>query len=354
MAIVSPTKKPAPCASLVICALVSFGVSFCSEKTRLYKKGTQDPAILTRFPLLTEGVRSLLDAFRLRAIYAVILKAGGPLPGPAGDPRKVNAMEWNYVKVERSGRVAVVKFDRGDSLNALSVDLMRELIDVAGSFRDDTETLAVVLAGERVFSAGMDLRDPKLIEAMQGPLGARRRLLAAGPGMCRAWEDVEQITIAAIEKHCVGGGVSLAVSCDFRIVGRSAIFRVPELTLGMNMSWQTLPRLAHLVGPARAKQIVILAEPVSSDEALAWGLVEDVAEDGHALATAVTMAEKIAAMPPLPVRMTKQAVNAAVNALDNAASYMDRDQFMLCQMTEDYGEAISAFFTKKKPVFKGQ
>jgi enoyl-CoA hydratase/carnithine racemase len=263
-------------------------------------------------------------------------------------------MEWNYVKVERSGRVAVVKFDRGDSLNALSVDLMHELIDVARSFRDDTETLAVVLTGERAFSAGMDLRDPKLIEGMRGPVGTRRRLLAAGPTMCRAWEDVEQITIAAVEKHCVGGGVSLAVSCDFRIMGRSAIFRVPELTLGMNMSWQTLPRLAHLVGPARAKQIVILAESVSSDEALAWGLVEDVAEDGQVLARAVAMAEKIAGMPPLPVRMTKQAVNAAVNALDNTASYMDIDQFMLCQMTEDHGEAISAFFTKKKPVFKGQ
>jgi enoyl-CoA hydratase len=267
---------------------------------------------------------------------------------------KAKTMGWNYVTVERSGRVAVVKFTRGDSLNALSVDLMHELIDVARSFRDDTETLAVVLAGEGAFSAGMDLRDPRFTEGMQGPLGKRRRLLSAGPNMCSAWEDVEQVTIAAVEKHCVGGGVSLAVSCDFRIMGRSAIFRVPELALGLNMSWQTLPRLAHLVGPARTKQIVILAEPVSSAEALAWGLVEDVAEDDNVIAKAVAMAEKIAAMPPLPVKMTKRAVNAAVNALDSTASYMDIDQFMLCQMTEDYGEAISGFFAKRKPVFKGE
>ncbi|MCA1959202.1 MAG: enoyl-CoA hydratase/isomerase family protein [Desulfomonile sp.] len=263
-------------------------------------------------------------------------------------------MEHQYVKVERSGRVAVVRFDRGDNLNALSVDLMHELTEVARSFQDDTETVAVVLTGGSSFTAGMDLKDPKLIEAMQGPLGTRRRLLAAGPSMCRAWEDMEQVTIAAVEKFCVGGGVSLAVSCDFRIMGRNAIFRVPELALGMNMSWQTLPRLAHLVGPARAKQIVILAEPVNSEEALAWGLVEGVADEGRALDKAAAMAEKIAAMPPLPVRMTKKAVNAAVNALDNTASYMDIDQFMLCQMTQDYEEALSAFFTKKKPIFRGQ
>jgi enoyl-CoA hydratase/carnithine racemase len=122
----------------------------------------------------------------------------------------------------------------------------------------------------------------------------------------------------------------------------------------MNMSWQTLPRLTHLVGPARAKQIVILGEKIDSEQALNWGLAQEVVEDGQVLNRALAIAEDVAAMPPLPVRMTKQAINAFTNALNNAASYMDSDQFMLCQMTEDHREALTSFLTNKKPVFKGQ
>lgn len=264
-------------------------------------------------------------------------------------------MAWKNLSVENDGRVAVVRFDRGDNLNALSMEIMAELIEVARSFEDDPETVAVVLTGsERAFSAGIDLRDPRLMEAMRAPLGLRRRLLNQGPKMCRAWEEMEQVTIAAIEGHCVGGAVSLAVSCDFRIIGRGSIFRVPELALGMNMSWQTLPRLVHLVGPERAKEIVILGEKIGSEQALNWGLAGDAADDGRVLAKAVELAKKVAAMPPLPVKMTKQAINEVTNALDRSASYMDTDQFMLCQMTEDHTEAVSAFLSKRKPAFKGE
>jgi enoyl-CoA hydratase len=263
-------------------------------------------------------------------------------------------MKLKHVEIERSDRVAIVRFDRGDSLNALSMEIMSELLQVAHSFEDDTTTTAVVLTGSgTTFSAGIDLRDPELMDAMTAPLGRRRRLLSIGPRMCRAWEAIEQITIAAIEGHCVGGGVALAVSCDFRIVGRNSFCRVPELNLGMNMSWQSLPRIVHLVGPARAKQIVILGEKIDSESALNWGLAQDVANDGDVLNRAIDLAERVAAMPPLPVKMTKEAINAITNALDNTASYMDTDQFMLCQMSEDHSEAVSAFLQKRKPSFKG-
>jgi enoyl-CoA hydratase/carnithine racemase len=264
-------------------------------------------------------------------------------------------MNWNNVEISRRGRVAVVKFETPNALNALSLELMLELAEAASSFRDDPETAAVVLTGSnRGFSAGMDLRDPRLLDAVAGSIGKRRRALAAGPDMCRAWESIEQVTIAAIEGYCVGGGVSLAVSCDFRIMGRGAHFRVPELALGMNMSWQTLPRLTHLVGPARTKQIVILAERVDSEQALNWGLVEEIAEDGQTLERALVLADKIAAMPPIPVKMTKQAVNVVTAALDHCSSFMDIDQFMLCQMTGDHREGVSAYLEKRKPVFKGE
>ena len=264
-------------------------------------------------------------------------------------------MDWKYLEVKKEGRVAVVRFDRGDRANALSLDLMSELLQVACSFEDDLQTTVVVLTGSSTkFTAGIDLKDPKLMQGMQAPMGERRRIIAYGPKMCAAWENMEQFTIVAVEGHCVGGGVSLAVSCDYRIMGNSAFFRVPELILGMNMSWQTLPRLVHLVGPARVKQIVILAERISAEESLNWGLAQDVVNDGDVLGKAIEMAHKIADQPPLPVKMTKKAINAVANALDDTASFMDIDQFMFCQLTEDYAEAVGAFLQKRKPTFKGQ
>lgn len=262
-------------------------------------------------------------------------------------------MSWKHLKISAEGRVAVVSFDRSDKINALSLDLMSELIQAARSFEDNLETTVVILTGtSEVFTAGFDLRDPKLIQAMQAPLDERRRAIRLGPRMCRAWEEMEQFTIVAIEGHCVGGGVSLAVSCDLRIMGAGAFFRVPELSLGMNMSWQTVPRLVHLVGPARTKQIIILGEKISSDQALGWGLAQEVTKDGEVLNKAMELAQKIAEQPPLPVKMTKKAVNAVANALDDSTSFMDIDQFMLCQTTEDFARAIAAFGGTRKPTFK--
>jgi enoyl-CoA hydratase/carnithine racemase len=173
--------------------------------------------------------------------------------------------------------------------------------------------------------------------------------------MCREWYEMDQVTIAAIEGHCIGGGVALSVSLDFRFCGEGAHFRVPEVELGMNMSWGSLPRILQLVGPARTKQAIILAsEKISSAEAYEWGLVEKVVPDGQALAHAMTFAEKIAAMPPLPVTMVKTSVNRLSGALDDLAAHMDTDQYAITNTSEDFQEGVAAFMEKRKPRFRGR
>jgi enoyl-CoA hydratase/carnithine racemase len=254
------------------------------------------------------------------------------------------------------GRVAVVRFDRRDGINALSPEALRQLTRAARSFEDDAETSVVVLTGSaNAFSAGFDLKDAEGRARREMDIGALRRHLKLGPRLTRAWQEMEQVTIAAIEGFCIGGGVALAVALDFRVMARNAHMRVPEIGLGMNMSWQSVPRMLHLIGPARTKQAVILAdERISAQEAHDWGLVERVAEPGMAFEGAMALAEKVARQPPLSVAMTKLTVNRLAHALDDLASHMDVDQFALASMTADHEEGVAAFLQRRAPRFKGR
>ena len=231
-------------------------------------------------------------------------------------------MERRFVKVEKGlgpqGRIAVVRFDRGDGVNAFSYQAMRELRDVTRDFEDDLDTSVVILTGSaKAFSAGFDLKDPEG-RLRDTATDRREASIASGsaPRCARAWQEMDQVTIAAIEGHCIGGGAALAVSLDFRFCGRGAHFRIPEVELGMNMSWGSIPRMIALMGPARTKQAVILAsDRIPAAEALEWGLVEKVVDDGQAFAAAMEFAERIARQPPIPVRMTKTTVNRVAFAL---------------------------------------
>jgi len=265
-----------------------------------------------------------------------------------------------FVTIEKGlgpeGRIAVVRFDRGDGINALSPEALRQLTATARSFEDDGETSVVVLTGSaKAFSAGFDLKDAEGRSRRTMDLGSLRRHLKLGPRLSRAWQEMEQVTIGAIEGFCIGGGVALAVALDFRVMAANAHLRVPEIGLGMNMSWQSVPRMLHLIGPARTKQAVILADQrISAAEAYEWGLVEEVAEPGKAFDAAMAMAEKVARQPPISVAMTKLTVNRLVYALDDLASHMDIDQFALASMTEDHKEGVAAFVERRKPRFRGK
>ncbi len=265
-------------------------------------------------------------------------------------------MSSSFVTVERpSPGVAVVAFDRGDGLNAMSMQLARELTAAANHLYDDLDTYAIVLVGRgKGFCAGRDLRDVEIAERSQAGMLRRRHLGGDGWRLCRAWERLEQFTIAAVERFAVGGGLAFALATDWRVMGSSAHFRAPEVALGLSMSWGSIPRLVNLVGPARAKQILLMAnDRIDARQSLAWGLAQDVVPDREAEAAAVLWAEKVAAVPPLPARMTKKTINAYANALSDLAVHMDTDEVILTEHTSDHAEAVDAFLSRRAPVFKG-
>ncbi|MEM7272208.1 MAG: enoyl-CoA hydratase/isomerase family protein [Actinomycetota bacterium] len=205
---------------------------------------------------------------------------------------------YQNVTVERDGPVAVVTYDRGAKLNAFDQTSILELTDVARRFRDDLSIRAVVLAGSAsAFSAGIDLTDAATWEPLEDDVALRARF-ARGVRLCQAWEEMPQITVAAMEKMSVGAGAAIALACDWRVLAEDGFLYVPEVKVGLNLQWGALPRLITLVGPARAKRIVLLCEKLGAQQSLEWGLVDELAPSGGSVEVARGMAEAGGGPPP--------------------------------------------------------
>jgi enoyl-CoA hydratase/carnithine racemase len=248
-------------------------------------------------------------------------------------------MAYENVTIEQRGSVAVVRFDRHGNLNAFNQATILELTAVARDFQEDLTTRAVVLTGtQRAFSAGIDLKDSATWQDVDDDVALRQRAYR-GVRLCKAWEEMPQVTVAAMDGLAVGAGVALALACDWRVLAADAYLYVPEVKIGLNLQWGALPRLITLVGPARAKRIVLLCEKMAAAQALAWGLIEAVAEPGGAVNEALRLAEQAASMPPATVRMVKEAINATANALHSASAFADADQSAL---TRSFSDAIRA------------
>jgi enoyl-CoA hydratase/carnithine racemase len=263
-------------------------------------------------------------------------------------------MEYKNIIVKKIGNIAVVTFNRSDKLNALSLDLHEEIQTVANDFNEDPDTRGVIFTGKgKDFSSGADLADPRKMEQAQDSLLLKLRHMKVGHRTLRSIYEMDQITIAAVNGHALGGGACIASACDFRIGAENCLIGYPEVNLAMNLSWMALPLCVHLIGPARAKRMVILGNKEKADTLLNWGFLDEVVPEDQLLARARQMAEAYAAQPPIAAQMVKRSVNAISSALDQAIMHMDTDQYLFATSGEDFQEAIRAFVEKRKGVFKG-
>ncbi|MDA0978281.1 MAG: enoyl-CoA hydratase/isomerase family protein [Proteobacteria bacterium] len=258
--------------------------------------------------------------------------------------------DYEYIEVIRDGPVTSVELNRPDSLNALNIGLMEEIEHVSRSFLDDEQTRVVVFRGRgKHFSAGADLKQ----RAEPGNLVMQRRKAGLGARMIRAILEINQVTIAAVHGAALGGAACIATACDFRIGREDCYCGYPEVNLGINLMWQSLPLCVRLVGPARAKRMIMLGDKEDAGTLLAWGFLDEVASSTDFDDAVKRMAGRYAARPPVAVQMIKQSVNAVSSAMDAAIMHMDTDQNILTTMTADRSEGIRAFFEKRDPAFKG-
>jgi enoyl-CoA hydratase len=255
---------------------------------------------------------------------------------------------YRHLRNDISGRIARVTLDRPERRNAFSAELMREMIACAQELSSRKDIDAVIVSGAGgVFSAGADLKDPSRW-AGGAPLLEQREIAGLGFRMARAWEELPQITIAAIEGYAVGGGLALAVALDWRVIARDAFVCLPEISLGIPLTWGTLPRLVNLVGPSRAKRLAILCERVGAEPALAIGLVDEVCDKGKSLQRSDELAAMALEKPKHSVLMTKEAVNAYAAIGAQAVSYMAHDQLELAAASPESRAARDAALKRRK------
>ena len=260
-------------------------------------------------------------------------------------------MDYQHIKVERGGEIATVTFNRPDKANALNYRHIEEIEHAALGFRHDETARVVVFTGAgKHFNSGADLTsdDP------QHPLlMVRRQRRRIGQRCIQAILDMDQITIAAWKGAAMGGGACIATAMDFRIGARDCFMSYPEILIGVNLMWQSLPLCVHLVGPARAKQLVIGGKHVPGPTLLAWGALDEMVEADAVVEKAMEWARHYAAQPPVAAQMIKRSVNAISGALDRSVMHMDFDQHHLAADTSDAAEAVSAYLEKRPPTFTG-
>ncbi|MGH3036264.1 MAG: enoyl-CoA hydratase/isomerase family protein [Gaiellaceae bacterium] len=246
------------------------------------------------------------------------------------------------VTVRREGPVCVLTLDRPDKLNALSTAVERELLEALGG-EEVGGSRCVVLAGAgRAFSAGADLTevsrdDPAGIAAYYRDTGDVYERFAALP----------QPTIAALHGYCLGGGLELALAADFRVADETAVLGLPEVALGIVPSSGGLHRLVRIVGPARAKEAMLLRERLGAREALALGLVTEVVAEGAALERALELAGGIASLPPLAVSVAKQAADILAESSREAGVAVERLAYGMLAQTDEARAAAEGFARRK-------
>jgi enoyl-CoA hydratase len=257
-------------------------------------------------------------------------------------------MADSLVLVERDGAIAVVLLNRPDQLNALSDELMEELVTALTKLDRDEGVRAIVLGGsERAFAAGADIGE--LAQASAIDLYYQRRI--------ERWDAIRGLwtpLIAAVSGYCLGGGCELAMACDLIVASESAQFGQPETGLGIIPGAGGTQRLTRAVGKALAMDVILSGRRLSADEALAAGLVARVVPNEAWLEEAKALAREIAEKGPVGTRLAKESVDRAFETTLTAGLEAERRALYLAFASEDAKEGLTAFTEKRKPEFKGR
>ena len=245
------------------------------------------------------------------------------------------------VALERHEHACIIRLERPAKLNAISEQVERELCDALATPEVSDAPCVIFTGGEKVFSAGADLSETR----GYGPEEVLATYRATGDFAERV-ADLPQPTLSAIAGYCIGGGLELALATDFRIAEEDADFRFPEVALGILPSWGGTQRAVRLLGPARAKELVLLRERVDAQTARELGLLTEVVRTGQALPRALEYAERLSGLPRMAVAVTKQVIDALPETSRGAGLGLERFAYGLLAQTAEATQALTERFTQ--------
>ncbi len=256
-----------------------------------------------------------------------------------------------FVRLEVADGVGTIRLDR-PPMNALSAQVQTELAAAAEEASERADVRAVVVyGGEKLLAAGADITE---LQAMTyaGAVAAIARL----QGRLGALADVPKPTVAAVTGYALGGGLEVALACDFRVCGDTARLGLPEILLGVIPGGGGTQRLARLVGPAKAKDMVFTGRHVRADEALTIGLVDEVVPHAEVYDAALRRATRLAAGPGLALRAAKAAIDQGLEVPLASGLAIEQAAFAGLFATEDRATGMASFLEQGpgKAVFAGR
>ncbi len=260
-------------------------------------------------------------------------------------------MTYTTIRSERGGAACIITLDRSEKRNAVSTQMMGEIIRAAREADDDPAVRAVILTGgASFFSAGADLN-----EALQV------KTAVEGVAYFEQWhrlngtlESLGKPVLAAIEGFCITGGLELALACDLRIAGEGSTFAITSSKIGTVAGAGGTQRLPRIVGMAHALDILFSAEPIPADEAYRMGLINRLVAKGKALETCGKLVEVYAQRAPLSLKLVKRAVRSGMQMDFASAIEFETSIVSLIYGTQDKQEGISAFLEKRTAKFQGR
>jgi len=254
-------------------------------------------------------------------------------------------MTFNNIIIEREGKIAVLKINRPDVLNAVNVETILEIEQAMHHFNDDDNIYVVIITGQgKSFVSGSDIA--RLIE-MDG-LKARE-YSRIGQRVLSYIENMEKPVIAAVNGYALGSGCELAMACDIRVASEKAKFGQPEVKLGLIPGHAGTQRLARLVGTGKAKELIFTGDLIDAQEALRIGLVNKVVPLDKFMDDVKSIANKIAEMGPIAVRIAKTVINRGIDTNLTTASSYEMEAFSILFSTDEAKEGMKAFLEKRRP-----
>lgn len=261
---------------------------------------------------------------------------------------------YGTILYEKKDRVATITLNRPDAMNSINRQMAEEILDALRDFRTDPGVKVAIFtgAGEKMFCAGADLNF--FMKELVKDTTAQFEWLEKGLELTRfAMERSDKPIIAAVNGHCLAGGLELALACDFMIVSENATFALAEVGIGILPGWGGTTRLPKAIPSRRAKELIYTAERFNAQEAYRLGLVNRVVPKGQAYESALETAKKIASMSSYTLRMAKKALTMVTEVSDmDTALWCERGAAFVSSVGEGFEEGVKAFLEKRPPNFK--